>query len=199
MIGRLKGHLLEKQPPHLMVDVNGVGYCLQAPLSTFFNLPELGKEVTLYTHMIVREDAQLLFGFSNKQESQLFQEVIKVNGVGPKVALAILSGLSPHEFIEVVCRHDIATLQRLPGIGAKTAQRIIVELEDRLSKFSEKAMMVTKAAMPFMESALDEAISALIALGYKPHEATKAVAKVKNTTQGCEYIIKEALQGLAKV
>lgn len=203
MIGQLRGILIEKQPPHLMIEVNGVGYCLQAPLSTFFSLPALGEPLVLRTHFIVREDAQLLFGFASCEECRLFQEIIKISGVGPKVALAILSGLSPADFVEVIQSQDIARLQRLPGIGAKTAQRILVEMQDRLPKlnlpFSAKGPGNTVLMGKQAEDPLEEAIAALVSLGYKPIEASKAVSKVKNTSQSCEHIIKEALQGLAKV
>lgn len=201
MIGQLRGKLLEKQPPTLMIDVNGVGYLLQAPLSTFFVLPQLGAEITLRTHFIVREDAHLLFGFATKEECSLFQEIIKVNGIGPKVALAILSGLSPQEFIDVIVYEDISRLKTIPGIGTKTAERLLIELKDRLPKLGADF----KVKMRFPENIgggfepLEEAIAALVALGYKPIEATKAVKKVQNTSQNCEFIIKEALQGLAKV
>lgn len=203
MIGQLRGILIEKQPPHLMVEVNGVGYCLQAPLSTFFSLPEIGQPLVLRTHFIVREDAQLLFGFATQEECRLFQELIKISGVGPKVALAILSGLSPADFVEVILSQEIARLQRLPGIGAKTAQRILVEMQDRLPKLNLPSTRTQPGGallqMKAEDDPLEEAIAALVALGYKSFEATKAVGKVKNTAQSCEHIIKEALQGLAKV
>lgn len=194
MIGQLRGTLIEKQAPHLMIDVNGVGYWVQAPLSTFFTLPEIGHTVTLRTHFVVREDAHLLFGFATNEECKLFQEVIKINGVGPKVALAILSGLSPSELMEVVMNQEVGRLQRIPGIGAKTAQRILVEMQDRLGKLN-----LQTSSLPLKEDGQQEAIAALVSLGYKPQEAAKAIAKVKNTTMGCEQMIKEALQGLAKV
>lgn len=190
MIGQLRGKLVEKQPPTLLLDVQGVGYYLQAPLSTFFVLPELGQEVTLCTHFIVREDAHLLFGFITSQERQLFQAIIKVSGVGPKIALAILSALSVREFIEVIADQQIARLQGIPGIGMKTAQRLLIELQ-HLSNQVLKSPQGRGGAQ-------QEAIEALITLGYKAQEATKAVAKVQNMTS-CETIIKEALQGLAKV
>lgn len=201
MIGQLSGKLIEKQPPFLMVDVQGVGYAVQAPLSTFFVLGELGSSVVLRIHHVVREDAQLLYGFATTEECRLFQEIIKINGVGPKVALAILSGLSVQEFVSVVMMQEVARLQSLPGIGAKTAQRILVEMQDRLSKlnFGTKSVMGVIAPQKQEECAKQEAIAALISLGYKPQEATKAVSKVKATDLGCEHIIKEALQGLAKV
>ncbi len=202
MIGQLRGKLIEKQAHMLMLDVNGVGYLVQMPLSTFFVLPELGQEVVLRTHFIVREDAHLLYGFATKEECHLFQEIIKINGVGPKVALAVLSGLSPQEFIDLIVNEDIARLKAIPGIGAKTAQRILVELKDRLVKLSlELKVKVSLGAIGEMphQGPLEEAIAALVSLGYKPVEATKAVKKVKNASQNCESIIKEALQGLAKV
>ncbi|MBS0287760.1 MAG: Holliday junction branch migration protein RuvA [Proteobacteria bacterium] len=202
MIGQLRGKLIEKQPPFLMIEVGGVGYLLQAPLSTFFNLPDLGQEVVLRTHFIVREDAHVLYGFITQQECRLFQEIIKVNGVGPKVALAILSGLSPQEFANCVMAQEVTRLQKLPGIGAKIAQRILVEMQDKLSKLdfgltAAHSMMVLNKAVS--SDPLQEAIAALVSLGYKHTEAAKAVAKVQDQTQSCEHIIKEALQGLAKV
>jgi Holliday junction DNA helicase RuvA len=201
MIGQLCGKLIEKQPPHLMVDVQGVGYALQAPLSTFFVLGELGSTVTLRVHHIVREDAQLLYGFATIEEWRLFQEIIKINGVGPKVALAILSGLSPQDFVNVVMMQEAGRLQKIPGIGGKTAQRILVEMQDKLAKINlwSKSSKVVSSPQNQEDEAVQEAIAALVSLGYKPQEASKAVAKVKETSLGCEHIIKEALQGLAKV
>ena len=200
MIGQLRGKLLEKQPPSILVDVNGVGYCLSAPLSTFFLLPELGQDVVLRTHMVVREDAHLLYGFYTREECTLFQALIKVNGVGPKIALAILSGLSVAEFMDVVASQTVARLQRVPGIGSKTAQRILVEMQDRLPKLSSESSSLVGKVFPFMSTdSSQEAIEALMALGYKHQEATKAVGKVQNKDLPCEQIIREALQGLAKV
>ena len=202
MIGQLRGKLLEKQPPQLMIEVGGVGYCLQAPISTFFSLPEIGQEITIRTHFIVREDAHVLYGFISQQECRLFQEIIKINGVGPKVGLAILSGLSPYDFAQVVMNQEIGRLQKLPGIGAKTAQRILVEMQDKLAKLdlglssAHTTMLLTKTTN---NDPVQEAIAALVSLGYKPAEATKAVTKVQDKTQSCEHIIKEALQGLARV
>jgi len=194
MIGQLRGKLIEKQTPWILIDVQGVGYYVQAPLSTFFLLPEIGEEVILRTHFIVREDAQLLFGFVTKAECSLFQEMIKVNGVGPKVALAILSGLSPEEFMKVMMDLDIERLQSIPGIGGKTAQRILVEMKDKLPKLNISGSPMPKKADPSLE-----AIEALVSLGYKQNEASRAVSKVPKSALGCEQIIKEALQGLAKV
>lgn len=191
MIGQLRGILIEKQPPTLMMDVNGVGYVLQAPMSTFFALPELGKEITLRTHFVVREEAQLLYGFATRDEWSLFQEIIKINGVGPKIALALLSGMSPPEFAQVLQMQSVDRLQRIPGVGAKTAQRILVEMQGRKNlEFKQVAIG--------MRQEKQEAIMALMALGYKSSEATQAVSKIENTDLNCEHIIKEALQGLAK-
>lgn len=201
MIGQLRGKLIEKNPPFLLIDVQGVGYIVQTPLSTFFVLPEVGQEVKLRTHMVVREDAQLLYGFATHDECYLFQELIKTNGVGPKIALAILSGLSPQELMEIVATEEVSRLQRLPGIGAKTALRIIVEMKDRLSKMllsspqkNREPSLLTKEQSP-----KQEAIAALIALGYKPQEANKALSKVQDDSLTCEQMLREALQGLAKV
>ncbi len=199
MIGQLRGKLIEKKPPHLMLEVGGVGYKVQAPLTTFFTLPELGEETILRTHCLVREDAHILYGFATQTECDMFQEIIKINGVGPKIALAILSGLSAFEFSEVVIAKDIHKLQCLPGIGAKIAQRILVEMQDKIAKLNLgcTTVKITKAYQAV--DAIQEAIFALVALGFKQSEATKAVAKVQDTEQGCEYIVKAALQGLAKV
>ncbi len=134
MIGLLRGKLLIKQPPDLMLDVNGVGYEVQASMTTFYDLPELHAEVTLYTHFVVREDAQLLYGFSSQTERELFRHLLKVNGVGPKMALAIVSGMNPLEFNQVIHAGDIARLSRIPGVGKKTAERLVIELRDRLPK-----------------------------------------------------------------
>lgn len=199
MIGQIKGILIEKHPPFILVDVGGVGYELQVPMSTVYNLPETGKQVCLKTHFAVREDAQLLFGFTSDAECSLFKTLIKINGVGPKVALAILSNLQPPEFAELIVQQDINPLKRVPGIGAKTAQRIIVEMQGRLpdnlgglsgqtAGFSEVSLCAPK----------QEAISALISLGYKQKEAAKAVNGINDNNLDIEQLIKIALQGLAK-
>jgi len=170
---------------------------VQTPFSVLGALPSPGEEITLRTHCVVREDAHLLFGFLHKEECQLFQEIIKISGVGPKIALAILSGLSCEEFCQVVSSQAPLRLRGLPGVGAKTAQRIITEMADRLPKLGFSH--VSLPASVFQKGVVDEAIAALIALGYKPQEAAKAVEKVKDKTQHCEHIIKEALQGAARL
>ncbi len=184
MIGRLTGQLAEKQPPQLLLDVNGVGYEVEASMNTFYKLPALGESVVLYTHLVVREDAQLLYGFADQQERILFRALIKTNGVGPKLALAILSGTSSEEFIRCVHNEDSATLVRIPGVGKKTAERLIVEMKDKLDRLelptmTEFALSASESGMPAAAVAdnRQEAESALIALGYKPVQATKAIEK----------------------
>lgn len=195
MIGLLRGQLLIKQPPDLMLEVNGVGYELQASMTTFYDLPELGMEVTLYTHFVVREDAQILFGFSSQSERTLFRHLLKVNGVGPKMALAIVSGMNPLEFRQVIHASDIARLSRIPGVGKKTAERLVIELRDRLPKTDETD--TGRAAPPSQQAApdtSDEAVNALLALGYKPAQASKMIAAYENQGLSVEAMIRQALR-----
>lgn len=195
MIGRLRGVLAEKQPPHLLIDVAGVGYEVEAPMSTFYQLPETGQELTLLTHMVVREDAQLLFGFASESERQLFRTLIKVNGVGAKLALTILSGIAADEFARAVQDTDTAALVRLPGIGKKTAERLIVEMRDRLDDWQPAATLKPGAEPVVARSnAVQDAVSALIALGYKPPEASRLVGQVDSDGLESEMIIKAALK-----
>jgi Holliday junction DNA helicase RuvA len=202
MIGRLKGTLLEKQAPRLLLDVNGVGYEVEVPMTTLYRLPELGQNVTLHTHFVVREDAQLLYGFFEKAERELFRQLIKVNGVGPKMALAILSGMEGAEFVRCVQDHDINTLVKLPGVGKKTAERLLVEMQDRLKEFSQwlpqlpSTMPTTGKRTEKIE--ISEAESALIALGYRPQEAAKAIAALNTEGLRSEDIIKQALRNMVK-
>ena len=151
MIGRLTGILLEKQPPHILVDVQGVGYELDAPMSTFYQLPALGEKVTLHTHMVVREDAQLLYAFADKRGRELFRELIRLNGVGPKLALALMSGMDVDELVMAVQHQDVSALVRVPGVGKKTAERLLIELRDRF-----KAWDAAPGAMVLAGSAVDE-------------------------------------------
>lgn len=202
MIGQLRGSLIEKNPPYLLIDIQGVGYLLQAPLSTFFALPDVGHVVTVRVHQIIREDAHLLFGFATKEEWRMFQELIKINGVGPKAALAILSSMSVYSCVEAIEQQQAKLLQSVPGIGAKTAQRIIVEMQDKISKLALPVSLPNSRkapTVPVAQQAKQEAILALQALGYKPKEAQNAVEKVKDLAQSCQHILKEALQGLAKI
>lgn len=204
MIGRLSGTLIQKQPPVLMVDVHGVGYEVQAPMSTFYQLPELDQPLVILIHMVVREDAQLLYGFYSESERLLFKSLIKVNGVGPKLALAILSGISANEFVQVVKNNDESGLIRLPGIGKKTAQRLIVEMRDRLDDWQgDEALEQDKTStgsdkLNSEQDIIKEAISALIALGYKPVEASKMISKLDKQDQSSESLIKQALKNTVR-
>ncbi|EIJ34637.1 Holliday junction branch migration protein RuvA [Thiothrix nivea] len=199
MIGLLRGKLLVKQPPDLMLDVNGVGYEVQASMTTFYDLPELQADVTLYTHFVVREDAQLLFGFSSQTERELFRHLLKVNGVGPKMALAIVSGMNPLEFRQVIHASDIARLSRIPGVGKKTAERLVIELRDRLPKSEGgNTASIPAATSAPATSASDEAINALLALGYKPAQASQMIAAYENQGLGVEEMIRQALRASLK-
>lgn len=202
MIGRLRGVLLEKQPPHLLVDVHGVGYDLLAPMTTFYGLPEVGAEVVLHTHFSVSETSQQLFAFSDKQDRALFRQLIKVSNVGPKMALGILSGMDSSEFVRCVMSNNLSALVRVPGVGKKTAERLIVEMRDRLRDWSTVTdgpapAMVTSAVVSENQIFAD-AESALIALGYKPMEAAKVLNAVlsKQTVERSEELIRLALRSM---
>ncbi len=196
MIGRLRGILAEKRPPQLLVDVNGVGYEVEAPMGTIFQLPEAGAEVTLFTHLVVREDAQLLYGFHSEAERSLFRSLLKVNGVGAKLALAILSGISADEFARSVQENDTAALVRLPGIGKKTAERLIIEMRDRLDDWQPAPLLPGAAPAPkaVVRDEQKDAVSALIALGYKPPEASRLVSAVAEEGMESEALIRAALK-----
>lgn len=202
MIGRLRGEVAAKQAPFLLLDVNGVGYELEAPLSTFFTLPEIGQSVMLYTHLVVREDAHVLYAFATESERALFRSLLKVSGVGAKMALAILSGMSAEEFARCVESEDVSALVRLPGIGRKTAERLIVEMRDRLAKLGEQSagVPITPAAQtagrPRSEKA--DAVAALVALGYKPLDADRLVKAVESDGMDSESLIRAALQSTVK-
>jgi holliday junction DNA helicase RuvA len=195
MIGSLRGRIASKTPPQLTVEVGGLGYELEAPMSTFFHLPAVGEEVALLTHLVVREDAHVLYGFGSEAERQLFRSLIKVSGVGPKIALALLSGISVSAFAECVQREDVSALTRIPGVGRKTAERLIVEMRDRL-KAAPAAPGGDAAAAP--SSPENEAYGALVALGYRPAEATRLLKAVGTGTQSTEELIRRALQGAAR-
>ncbi len=201
MIGRLKGVLVEKQPPEVLLDVQGVGYELLLPMTSFYNLPEIGQETTLFTHLAVREDAHLLFGFSQKNDRTLFRELIKTNGVGPKLALAILSAMSVDEFAYAIEREELSKLVKIPGVGKKTAERLLVELKGKFkgakqSDFFVESSHITRAENISVatDSPVDEAVAALIALGYKPADAEKMVKKVVQPDLTSERLIREALK-----
>lgn len=200
MIGRLRGVLIEKKAPNLLVDVNGVGYEVEAPMSTFYELPKVGEEVILFTHLVVREDAHLLFGFIKESDRELFRSLIKVSGVGGKLALALLSGMSSRDFITTVKSNDIASLTRIPGVGKKTAERLIIEMRDRLKEVlpdaaTDTQMGVANDALPPDE--IKDAVSALIALGFKPPEASRMVSGINTKGLASEEIIRQALQSVS--
>lgn len=195
MIGKIRGIILEKQPPQLLVDVQGVGYEIDSPMSTFYQLPETGKEVRLFTHLIVREDAHHLYGFYTADERTLFRTLLKVNGVGPRLALTILSSIAPSEFVSIVLNNDTASLVRIPGIGKKTAERLVIEIRDKLANWdhASKPSDSLKETHP-RHPILQDAISALIALGYKQQEANRAITKMDDGAAGSEELIRRALR-----
>lgn len=194
MIGSLHGRITSKLPPQLMIEVAGVGYELEAPMSTFFHLPAVGQDVRLLTHLVVREDAHVLYGFATDDERKLFRSLLKVSGVGPKIALALLSGISVEGFAHCVQAQDVSALVRVPGIGRKTAERLLIEMRDRLVTTDS----VTGISVPIGGSPESEAFGALIALGYKPAEATRLLKAVGPGTHSTEDLIRRALQGAAK-
>ena len=196
MIGFLKGRLAVKQPPMLMVDVNGVGYEMEAPMSTFYGLPATGEPVALFTHLVVREDAHILYAFGTDGERRLFRGLLKISGVGPKIALGILSGASVEDFLRIVEAEDIAMLTRIPGIGRKTAERVIIEMRDSVKKLSMPAAAAAGAATPATPQS--EAFSALIALGYKPPEVVRLLKSVDEPDLATTEIIRRALKSAAK-
>lgn len=196
MIGRLQGRILHKLPPMLLIDVQGVGYEVEAPMSTFYQLPDVGDEVYLFTHLVVREDAHLLFGFASEDERHLFRTLIKVNGVGAKMALTILSGMEADDFSRCIREGDTVRLTRLPGVGKKTAERLVIEMRDRLKDFLQTAAETgtTGRSENIAANEIEDAISALISLGYKPQEASRYVHAVAGESMNSETIIREALK-----
>lgn len=187
MIGFLRGTIVRKQPPHIVLDVQGVGYEMEAPMSTFYGLPDTGAEIMLHTHLVVREDAHVLFAFATEGERRLFRSLIRVTGVGPKMALTILSGISADGFVRCVRESDAVALTHLPGIGKKTAERLIVEMRDRIDD-------AVPAAAAGAVGPRDEALGALLALGYKPQEADRMLQAIRETGLSSEELIRRALQ-----
>ncbi|HTX24300.1 MAG TPA: Holliday junction branch migration protein RuvA [Steroidobacteraceae bacterium] len=194
MIGSLHGRIASKTPPQLTVDVGGVGYELEAPMSTYFHLPPVGQEVRLLTHLVVREDAHVLYGFGTDEERRLFRSLLKVSGVGPKIALALLSGMSVEAFARCIQSEDVAALTRVPGIGRKTAERLLVEMRDRLGPTDG----AKSASRPPPASPEGEAFDALVGLGYKPAEAAHLLKAAGPGTHSTEELIRRALQGAAR-
>ena len=197
MIAYLSGRLVEKQPPVLVVFTAGVGYELEAPMTTFYDLPEPGAEVELHVHMVVREDAHKLFGFTRKSQRNLFRSLLKISGVGPRVALAILSSLSAEEFMACMASEDVDRLTHVPGIGRKTAQRLLVEMRDRVMKENDELAATPPQSGAEEHNAAHDAVSALISLGYKPVQASRVVREIGNSASGSEDIIRQALRMLS--
>ena len=196
MIGQIKGIIIAKQAPDLLIDVQGIGYEVLVSLGTFFDTPEIGGAVTLHTHFVVREDAQLLFGFITLEERTLFRQLIKVNGVGPKMALAILSGMYANDFEHSVHNNDLATLVKLPGVGKKTAERLVIEMRDKIDDAQLKKEPASGAIGALM-GIQQEAESALTALGYKPQDAAKMVSRVSDEeSTSAEQLIRRALKNM---
>jgi Holliday junction DNA helicase RuvA len=201
VIGRLRGEIIFKQPPQLVLDVQGVGYELEAPMSTFYDLPAVGQQVALFTHLMVRDDAHVLYGFAKDAERNMFRSLLRVNGVGAKMALAILSGMSGNEFARCVQENDTASLVRLPGIGKKTAERLIIEMRDRLDGVDTLVVVdsraLGKAGDARGHTPVADAVAALVALGYKPQEASRMVRGVDAAELSSEEIIRAALKAVA--
>nr|WP_207188949.1 MULTISPECIES: Holliday junction branch migration protein RuvA [Gammaproteobacteria] len=199
----MRGTLAEKQPPHLILDVNGLGYELEVPMTTLYRLPSVGEPLTLHTHLVVREDAQLLYGFFGKRERDFFRELIRLNGVGPKLALALMSSLEVDELVRCVQSQDTSALTKVPGVGKKTAERLLVELKDRFKAWETVPAMFALVPnqpggpdAPPVATAENDAVSALISLGYKPQEASKAISAIKEKGLSSEDMIRRALKGM---
>jgi Holliday junction DNA helicase RuvA len=200
MIGRIKGTLIQKDPPMMLVDVNGVGYEIEAPVRVFFELPENGSDVTIITHMLVREDAQILYGFNNYGQRELFRKLLKVNGIGAKSALAVLSTMSVDEFVSMIQSQDVAAIVKIPGVGKKTAQRLIIEMRDKLSDVASDdislpgngAQAANLGNMP--ATAQSEALIALQSLGFRPQEVNMLIKQIAKDGMSAEEIIRLCLQ-----
>jgi Holliday junction DNA helicase RuvA len=195
MIGSLTGKIVIKAPPQLLLEVGGVGYELEAPMSTFYGLPAVGETTRLLTHLVVREDAQILYGFGSLEERRLFRHLLKVQGVGPRIALAILSGTTVEGFAACVLAGDASALTKIPGVGRKTAERLVIEMRDRLESDQSNPTVAAEMSVAGQEG---EAFSALVALGYKPAEATRLIKAVGAGATSTEDLIRKALQGAAK-
>jgi Holliday junction DNA helicase RuvA len=195
VIGFVRGRLVVKSPPHLTVDVGGVGYDIEAPMSTFYALPAVGTEVRLLTHLVVREDAHILYGFGSQEERALFRNLLKVSQIGPKIALAILSGVSVDGFATLVKLQDSSALTRIPGVGRKTAERVLLEMRDRLDALSAAAIGGPPSSPSSTEG---EAWTALVALGYKPAEVTQMLKPLAGSGGSTEDLIRRALQGAVR-
>ncbi len=203
MIGRIRGELIEKSSPLLLIDVQGVGYEILSPMTTIYDIGEIGSQVVLHTHMVVREDAQLLYGFKTKSDRKFFQELIKVNGVGPKMAIAILSGMDADTLSHAILNQDVSLLVSIPGIGKKTAERLLVEMKDKIENLSSDLAQNTQSAQlisadRLSDAVASEAVSALVSLGYKPKEAQVVISKIKSQVSNAEDMIRLALKSMIK-
>lgn len=200
MIRFLKGVLIEKKPPELTIEVQGIGYAVSASMNTIYDMPAVGEKVFIHTHLIVREDAQILYGFSSERERLLFQNLIKVNGVGPKLAITILSSTDPDSFVHCIHANDTASLVRLPGIGKKTAERLVLDMRDKLKDWQGDVTLdnINQVGLVMHAPAKQEAIGALISLGYKPQEAKRAIDAVANDDLNSEELIRLGLKGLGR-
>jgi len=196
MIGSLRGNIISKAPPQLLLEVGGVGYELEAPMSTFYVLPAVGEDARLLTHFVVREDAQILYAFATDAERRLFRNLLKVSGVGPRIALAVLSGVSVDAFTQCVQAGDAASLTKLPGVGRRIAERLVVEMRERVGEVASIGMAAGDG--PALRGAEGEAFSALVALGYKPAEATRLIRAVPDGSGSTEDLIRRALRGAAR-
>lgn len=199
MIGRIVGTLIEKTPPELLVDVGGVGYEIMASMSTIYELPQVGQSVILHTHFQVKEDAQFLYGFATKDERALFRILIKVNGIGPKMALSVLSSMNPPELITAVQESQVDSLTKVPGVGKRTAERLVVELRDKLGTAAKQDLFTERSVVTQVQAdPRQEAEAALISLGYKPQEAARMIAKLPKDESNSELLIKAALKSMLK-
>jgi Holliday junction DNA helicase RuvA len=202
MIGRLRGEVIAKHPPQVLIECAGVGYEVEAPMSTFYDLPAVGESVTLVTHLLIRDDAHVLYGFRSEHDRALFRALLRVTGVGAKMALAILSGMDAARFAQCVEQEDIAMLSRLPGIGKKTAQRLVMEMKDRIAELgqgsatSQTLGAERAAAMAAPDDPLTDAVSALVALGYKPADANRMARAADDGAKTSEEIIRTALRAV---
>ncbi|GJM13936.1 MAG: Holliday junction ATP-dependent DNA helicase RuvA [Pseudohongiella sp.] len=201
MIGRIHGVLVDKKPPEIQIDVSGLCYEVQVPMSTLYQLPEIGKELTLHTHFVVREDAQLLYGFFEEKDKSMFRSLIKINGVGPKMALGILSSMEADEFVRAVRNDDINAMVKMPGIGKKTAERLLIEMRDRLKDWEGDAAEGNETVTVTASSSMtNDAETALVSLGYKPQQAAHAIAQVLKAQpqiKDSEELIRHSLKSMA--
>lgn len=204
MIGRLRGKLIEKQAPEILIECHGIGYEVTVPMTSMYALPELNEEAIIYTHFVVREDAQLLYGFANKTERKLFRLLIKASGVGPKLALAILSGMSAEQFVSCVAHDDVTTIVKIPGVGKKTAERLLIEMRDRIKDWytqdslpiGENEPLVINNNEQFASNNKGDAMNALVSLGYSQAQADKAIKSIYTKDKSSEDLIRDALKSM---